>query len=84
MQHILQNQHEYGTMDNIMNLLKPLNNTAMLIPYEQLFIQSIHQERKLTAEQYPGEQKLLFQLVIEPSYTLHDIMDGSIFPRPNT
>jgi hypothetical protein len=34
-QHILQNQHEYSTMDNIMNLLKPLNNTAMLIPYEQ-------------------------------------------------
>ena len=84
MQHILQNQQEYGTMDNIIYLLKPLNNAAMLIPYEQLFIQSLHQERKLIAEQYPDEQNTLFQLVIDPSYTLHDIMDGSISPRPNT
>ena len=68
-------------MDNIMNILKPLNNTAaMLIPYEQLFIQSLHQERKLIA----GEQNPLFQLVIDPSYTLHDVTDGSISPRSNT
>jgi len=38
----------------------------MLIPYEQLYIQSLHQERKLTAEQYPGEQNPLFHLVIDP------------------
>jgi len=67
-----------------MTLLKPLNNTAMLIPYEQLFIQSLHQERKLIAEQYPGEQTPLFQLVIDPSYTSNDVTEGSTSPRPNT
>jgi len=71
-------------MDNIINLFKPLNNTAVLIPYEKLFIQSLNQERKLIAEQYPGEQNPLFQLVIDPSYTLHDVTDGLISPRPNT
>ena len=84
MQHILQNQQEYGTMDNIIYLLKPLNNAAMLIPYEQLFIQSLHQERKLIAEQYPGEQNPLFQPVTEPSYTSHDATVRSTSPRPNT
>jgi len=56
----------------------------MLIPYEQLFIQSLHQERKLTVEQYTGEQTPLFQPVIEPSYTSHDVIEGSTSPRPNT
>jgi len=79
-QNILHSQHEYGTMDNIMTLPKPLNNTAMLIPYEQLFIRSLHQERKLIAEQYPGEQTPLFQLVIDPSYTSHDVTEGSTSP----
>jgi hypothetical protein len=42
-QHILNNQHEYGTIEEIMKLLKPLNHTSVLIPYELLFIQSHHQ-----------------------------------------
>ena len=46
----------------------------MLIPYKQLFIQSLHQEGKLIAEQHPGEQNLLFQLVIDLSYTSQDIL----------
>jgi len=41
----------------------------MLIPYEQFFIQSLHQEGQLIPEQYPGEQKLLLQLAADPSYT---------------
>jgi hypothetical protein len=83
-QHILQNQHKYGTMDNIMTLLKPLKNNTMLIPCEQLFIQSLHQEGKLIAEQHPGEPNLLFQLVIDPSYTPRDGTSRSISPTPNT
>ena len=34
-QHILQSQHEYGQMNSIMTLLKPLNNPSLPIPYEQ-------------------------------------------------
>jgi len=83
-QHILQNQHEYGTLDNIMTLLKPLKNNTMLIPYEQLFIQSIHQEGRLIAEQHPGEPNLLFQLIIDPSHTPHDKTSGSLSLTLNT
>jgi hypothetical protein len=71
-EHILQNQHEYGTMDNTMKLLKLLKNNTVLIPYEQLFIQSLHQEGKLIAEQHASEPNLLFQLVIDPFHTPHD------------
>jgi hypothetical protein len=63
-----------------MTLLKPLNNTTVLIPYEKFFIQSHYQEGKLISEQYPGEQNSLFQLVIDPSYTSHDEISGSISP----
>jgi hypothetical protein len=71
-------------MDNTMTLLKPLNNTTMLIPYEQFFIQSLHQKGKLIAEQYPGEPNPLFQLVTDPSYTTHDETSISISLITNT
>jgi hypothetical protein len=40
-QHILNNRHEYGPYDNTMSLLKHINNTSMLVPYEQLYIQTL-------------------------------------------
>ena len=49
-QHILHNQDEYGTMNNVMTLLKPLNNPNMLTPYEQFHIQALHHEGKLIPE----------------------------------
>jgi len=36
-QHILHNQHEYGQMNNIMSLPKPLNNPSLLIPFAQYY-----------------------------------------------
>jgi len=44
-------------MDHLMTLLKPLNDTTMLTPYEQYFIQSLHQEGQLILEQYLSEKK---------------------------
>ena len=64
--HILHNQHEYGTMNNLMTPLKPLKYKNMLIPYEQFYIQSLHQAGKLIPEQYPVEPNPLFQLAIHP------------------
>jgi hypothetical protein len=40
--HILNNKHEYGPMHNTMEILKQINQTKFLIPYEQLHIQSHH------------------------------------------
>ena len=56
--HILQNIHEYGPISDTMSVLKPVKNTHMLIPYEQLYIQSFHHNGKLIPEQNP-----LFALV---------------------
>ena len=65
--HILQNQHEYGHMNNIMNLLKLLSSPNMLIPYKEYYIQAFYREGKLIPEQYPGETNPLFQTVIKPN-----------------
>ena len=35
-QHILKVKHEYGTINNTMILLKRINKTSLLLPYEQL------------------------------------------------
>ena len=64
--HILQNQHEYGHINNKMTLLKPLSSPNMFIPYEQHYIQALYREGKLIPEQYPGETNQVFQTVINP------------------
>ena len=55
--HILQNIHEYGSINDTMSLLKPIKNSHMLIPYEQLYIQSFHHSDKLLPEQNRGETR---------------------------
>ena len=42
----VQNQHEYGQMSSIMTLLQLLSSPSTLIPYEQYYIQTLHQEGK--------------------------------------
>jgi hypothetical protein len=53
-------------MNETMKLLKPINNTSFLIPYEQAYIQSLHQKGKLISEQCLGELNPLLQLAINP------------------
>ena len=64
--HILQNQHEYGQMNSTMTLLKHINNLNLLLPYEQYYIQFLHDEGKLIPELSPGEINSLFRTVINP------------------
>jgi len=54
-------------MNSTMTLLQPLNNPSLLLPYEQYYIQSLHQERRLIPQQSPGETNPLFQTVINPN-----------------
>ena len=68
-QHILRNQHEYGTITDIVTLLKPIYMTSLLISYEQLFIQTYQHNGTLITEQNRREQNPLFQLAIEPGLT---------------
>jgi hypothetical protein len=52
-----------------MTLLKPIHKSYMLIPYEQLLIQTFHQNGTLILEQNCNEQNPLFQLAIEHNLT---------------
>ena len=67
-----------------MTVLKPLNDTTTLNPYEQYFIQSLHQERQLIPEQYPSGKNLLLQLAIDPSYTPLEENNQAASYIPNT
>jgi hypothetical protein len=58
---MLNNRYEYGTIDEIMTLLKTVKHTPSLTPYEQLFIQAYHQQNKLITEQNPGEYNPIIQ-----------------------
>jgi hypothetical protein len=68
-QHILNNRHEYGTIEDIMKLIKPTTHTSLFIPYEALFIQLHQQQGHLITEQTTSEPNPLFQLHIETTQT---------------
>jgi len=69
-QHILHNQHEYGTLTESLTPLKPLQYESMLLPFEQFRIQSLHQAGKLIPEQYLNDPNRLFQLTFShPHHT---------------
>jgi len=59
--HIFKNQHEYGPMKDTMTLLKYEQKTPMLIPYEQLFIQTYQRNGLLIPEQHIVDTNPLFQ-----------------------
>jgi phosphoribulokinase len=69
--HILNNKHEYSPINNTMTLLKHINRTSLLLPYEQLYIQIYHQHKQLISEQYIGEHNLIYQF-IHNTFTSHE------------
>jgi hypothetical protein len=69
--HILENLHEYGTIDDNITLLQPVKNTTMLLPYEQLLIQNYHHKGKLILEQHRGEPNPLLQLAYNTCTATH-------------
>jgi hypothetical protein len=60
--------HEYGPLKDTMALLKPIHKSSMLIPYEQLLIQTFHQNGTLIPEQNFNKQSPLFMLATENSF----------------
>jgi hypothetical protein len=51
-----------------MELLKHINKTKFLIPYEQLHIQSHHHHKQLIPEQNSGEYNPIHQLVYDQQF----------------
>jgi hypothetical protein len=81
-QHILQNIHEYGTITDIMSLLKSVYNTTMLIPYEQRLIHTFHHNDKLIPEQASGEPNPLIQLALDTSPKSRPFQNRPTPPTP--
>jgi hypothetical protein len=54
-----------------MALLNPIRNTAELIPYEQLFIQTFHHNGSLINEQSATDLNPLFMLTFDTHLTSH-------------
>jgi hypothetical protein len=65
--HILQNKHEYGHMNNIMNLLKPSSSPNMLIPYEQHYIQALYRQGNSSPNNTQEKQTRYFRRSLSPN-----------------
>jgi len=62
--HIRNKKHEYGpTINDTMTLLKHINDTTLLTPYEQLYIQSYSHNSQLIPEQHKGKDNPMYQLI---------------------
>ena len=61
--HILNNNHEYGTANNTVQILKKCDKGIRMNCWESLFIQTYHQEGTLITEQQVNEHNPLFELV---------------------
>jgi len=61
--HILNCRHEYVNINETMTLLKHDNKPSLLLPYEQMFIQSLHHSNELITEQHPNEYNPMFELL---------------------
>jgi hypothetical protein len=61
--HILQNIHEYSTINDTVTLLQPIQNTTLLVVlYEQMIMQHYHQKGKPIPEQQRGKPNPLLLL----------------------
>ena len=73
--HILNCRHEYGNINNTMTLLKQINTPTLLLPYEQMYIQSFHHNNELIPEQHPNEHNTMFDL-LRSNTTRHNPPDA--------
>jgi hypothetical protein len=69
-------------MHNTMKLLKRVNQTKFVIPYEQLYIQSHRHHKQLTPEQNSCEYNPMCQLVYDQQVTPHP-RTYTHTPKPN-
>jgi hypothetical protein len=65
-----------------MELLKQINKTKFLIPYEQLYIQSHDHHKQLIPEQNNGGYNPMYQLVYDQRVMLHNTKPPDHHPHP--
>ena len=60
--HILQNRHEYGTIADILQLLKTCRKDTRMNCWEVLYIRVFHQNKVLITEQHISDTNPLYEL----------------------
>jgi len=68
---VLNNAHEYGSINNIMSLLKQVNKGPLINSFKQFYFQFHFYHNKLISEQSIGEQNQIYKLVLD--LHLHDM-----------
>ena len=63
--HTPNNRHEYGTLTDMMKLIRHVTNPTMLLPYEQFFIHSYHLHKHLIPEQHVNDINPLYQTILD-------------------
>jgi len=66
MLHILNNNPENGPINTTMAILKQITKTSLLIPCEQLYVQSYYYHKQLIMEPNAGENNSMYQLNFDP------------------
>jgi hypothetical protein len=64
--HILNNRHEYGPVDQTLELLKPCQKGSKLNCWETFFIHQLHQQNCLITEQQITDTNPLYALTDPP------------------
>jgi len=64
--HILDNRHEFGSVEEILKLLKPCKKGTKTNCWEALFIHLLHKQNILISEQQGTETNLPFDLAHIP------------------
>jgi hypothetical protein len=63
--HILQFSHEYGPIDNTMNILKTLNKGIFLDVIERFHIYKTSKVKPIINEQHVDEYNILFKILLK-------------------
>jgi hypothetical protein len=73
--HILNCRHDYGNTDDTMTLLKQINTPTLLLPHEQMYIQSFHHNNEPIPEKHLNEHNPMFDL-LHSNTTCHNPPDA--------
>jgi hypothetical protein len=77
--HILQNKHEYGSIQETMTLLQPVLKSSCMNILEQFYIQQHQYNNTLTPEQNSGEHNFHFEI----AYHIKLRPERNTQPSPN-
>jgi hypothetical protein len=63
-----------------MMLLKQINKSSLLLPYEQMYIQIFRRNNELIPEQHPNEHNPTFEILQHAPHATYQLDNESVFP----